>query len=92
MKLNTLKLSALFLISATASFTAISGETTGEYKNLCAMGLALEQQIDTDCSINHTIDGKTYCFGNDAAKVLFLEDSSGNLEKAEAYYDSTETK
>ncbi len=60
----------------------------GEYDNLCAEGLALGQKVKTDCSINETIDGKTYCFGNEVAKTLFMKDPEGNLAKAQAFYSS----
>ena len=32
---------------------------TGEYDNMCTMGLALGKEVKTDCSINETLDGKT---------------------------------
>lgn len=47
---------------------------TGEYDNLCTMGLALGKEVKTDCSVNATIDGKTYCFGNEDAKTIFMKD------------------
>jgi YHS domain-containing protein len=59
---------------------------TGEYDNMCTMGLALGKDIKTDCSINATLEGKTYCFGNEEAKQAFLKDPEGNLAKAQAYY------
>jgi len=42
----------------------------------------------TDCSVNATIKGKTYCFGNEQAKADFMKDPEGNLAKAQAYYQS----
>ena len=51
-------------------------------------GLALGKNVQTDCSVNAVIDGKTYCFGNETAKTLFMKDVAGNLAKAEAYYSS----
>ena len=30
------------------------------------------KEVKTDCSINAKIDGKTYCFGNEAAKAEFM--------------------
>ena len=35
-----------------------------------------------------TLDGKTYCFGNEAAKTEFMKDPKGNLAKAQSYYSS----
>jgi YHS domain-containing protein len=61
---------------------------TGEFDNLCAEGLALGQEVKTDCSINETIDGKTYCFGNETAKMLFMKNPEANLAKAQEYYSS----
>ena len=37
---------------------------TGQYDNMCTMGLAMGKDIKTDCSINGQIGGKTYCFGS----------------------------
>ena len=68
--------------------TAAAAATTGEFDNMCAEGLALGKNIATDCSVNAVIDGKTYCFGNEAAKTLFMKDPQGNLAKAQAYYSS----
>ena len=44
------------------------------------------KDVQTDCSVNTTIAGKTYCFGNEEAKQAFLKDPEGNLAKAQAYY------
>ena len=68
---------------ATTAFGA-----SGEYDELCAMGLALGKDIQTDCSINETINGKKYCFGNETARTIFMKDPEGNLAKAEVYYSS----
>ena len=51
------------------------------------MGLALGKDVQTDCSVNATIDGKTYCLGNEAAKTGFMKDAKGNMAKAEPYYE-----
>jgi hypothetical protein len=68
---------------AAAAFAA-----TGEYDNMCTMGLALGKEVKTDCSINATLQGKMYCFGNEEAKTLFMKDPDGNLAKAAAYMSS----
>jgi hypothetical protein len=59
---------------------------TGEYGNMCTMGLATGQDIQTDCSINSQLQGKTYCFGSKEAMAQFMKDPTGNLAKAQAYY------
>ena len=68
--------------------TAAIAATTGEYGNMCTMGLALSKDVATDCSINSQIDGKTYCFGNQEAMDTFMKDPKANLAKADAYYSS----
>jgi len=72
---------ALFLGFATAAFAA-----SGEYNNMCSMGLALGKDVQTDCSINAQLQGKTYCFGSKEAMAEFMKDPTANLAKAEAYY------
>jgi hypothetical protein len=74
---------AMLLGLGTAAFAA-----TGEYDNMCTMGLALGKDVKTDCSINATLQGKMYCFGNEEAKTMFMKDPEGNLAKAQAYYSS----
>jgi YHS domain-containing protein len=59
---------------------------TGEYDNMCTMGLALGKDVATDCSINAQIGGKTYCFGSEEAMAGFMKDPDGNLAKAQTYY------
>ena len=61
---------------------------TGEFDNMCTQGLAGGKDVKTDCSVNATLDGKTYCFGNEAAKTEFMKDPKGNLAKAQSYYKS----
>jgi YHS domain-containing protein len=72
---------AFLLAMATAALAV-----TGEYDNMCTMGLAMGKDIKTDCSINATIEGKTYCFGSEEAKTEFMKDPKANLAKAQEYY------
>jgi YHS domain-containing protein len=59
---------------------------TGEYGNMCTMGLASGKDIQTDCSVNAQVQGKTYCFGSQSALTQFMADPSGHLAKAQTYY------
>jgi len=59
---------------------------TGEFSNMCTMGLASGKDIQTDCSINAQLQGRTYCFGSKEAMTQFMADPSGNLAKAQTYY------
>jgi YHS domain-containing protein len=61
---------------------------TGEFDNMCTMGLASSKDIQTDCSVNAQLQGKTYCFGSKEAMTQFMADPSGNLAKAQTYYAS----
>jgi YHS domain-containing protein len=62
--------------------------TEGEFDDNCAMGLALGKEIKTDCSVNTVYAGKTYCFGNETAKQLFLKKPDEFLLKAQIFYSS----
>jgi YHS domain-containing protein len=62
------------------------------FDNMCTEGLALHKDINTDCSVNTGIGGKTYCFGSEAAKTEFMKDPNGNMAKAQKYYSSTHKK
>ena len=75
---------ALVLGLATATLAA----TKGEFDNMCSQGLAMGKDVQTDCSVDATIKGKTYCFGNEAAKTEFMKDPKGNLAKTQSYYSS----
>ena len=83
---------ALFLIAAASVLIGASGaiaaETQGEFDNACATSLALEKVYKTDCSINTIYKGKTYCFGGEHSKELFLKNPDGVIERAEAFYAS----
>jgi hypothetical protein len=70
-----------FLLSAATVALAV----TGEYSNLCTMGLALGKDIQTDCSINAQLQGKTYCCSKEAM-AEFMKNPNENLAKAQAYY------
>jgi YHS domain-containing protein len=59
---------------------------TGEYGNMCTMGLAMSKDVPTDCTVNAQLQGKTYCFSSTSALTQFMADPSGNLAKAQAYY------
>ena len=72
---------ALLLGLATAALAV-----TGEFSNMCTMGLASGKDIQTDCSVNAQLQGKTYCFGSKEAMTQFMADPSGNLAKAQTYY------
>jgi YHS domain-containing protein len=63
----------------------VSAASAGEYGNKCATAAALGKEVPTDCKVNLVIKGKTYCFSSESSKSLFLEDTKGNIEKADAF-------
>ena len=82
----TSAMAGAFLLGMATAALAV----TGEYGNMCTMGLATGKQIQTDCSINSQLEGKTYCFGSKEAMTQFMADPSGNLAKAQGYYAKLE--
>lgn len=72
---------ALSLALATGALAA-----TSEFDNMCAEALLSIKEIKTDCSVNTTYKGKTYCFGNEHAKQDFMKDPAANPAKAEQFY------
>ena len=71
-----------FLLGLASAAVAV----TGEFSNMCTMGLATGKDIQTDCSINSQVQGKTYCFGSKEAMAEFMKNPTENLSKAQAYY------
>jgi YHS domain-containing protein len=75
---------AVLLALGVSLASAMDAEFGGE----CVMGLALGKDIKTDCSVNTVYKGKTYCFGNETAKKLFLKRPEDFLLQAQIYYSS----
>jgi YHS domain-containing protein len=72
-----------------ASGLSIAAEPAeGEFDGECVMGLALGKDIKTDCSVSTVYGGKTYCFGNETARELFLKKPEEFLLKAHIFYSS----
>ena len=85
---KTLALAAVVMLGAGAG-AALAVETTeGEFGGECVMGLALGKDIQTDCSVNTAYRGKTYCFGNETARMLFLKRPDDFLLQAHIYHSS----
>ena len=71
-----------FLLGMATAAVAV----TGEFGNMCTMGLATGKDIQTDCSVNAELQGKTYCFGSKEAMAEFMKNPKDNLAKAHTYY------
>jgi YHS domain-containing protein len=86
MRLGLLSAVAIAIVFGSAA-TALA-EPEWEFDGLCTMGLALGKEIKTDCSINAMLDCKTYCFGNEEAKIVFLKKPEQFLDQAAVFYMS----
>jgi YHS domain-containing protein len=63
-----------------------------EFNRECALGLAMQHHVPTDCSVSWTADnGKTYCFSSKDAKSEFLEDVEINRTKAEVFWSQPQS-
>jgi YHS domain-containing protein len=80
----TSALAGAFVLGAATAFAA-----TGQFDNMCSWGLANSKEVKTDCSINASIKGKTYCFSNADAKANFMKNPDANLAAAQAFYSKT---
>ena len=57
-----------------------------QFGGQCAAGLAEGRHVTTNCTFTWTDkDGKVYCFSSESAKVSFLNDPNGNLQKAREF-------
>ena len=78
------RLASAVVLAACAGAAALpvrAGEP--EFGGQCAMGLAEGKRIKTDCHINwQAPDGKTYCFGKEDSKSVFIKDPETNIRKA----------
>jgi YHS domain-containing protein len=79
-----------FLVLALCATTAAASEA--EFGGECVMGLALGKDIKTDCSVTTVYNGRTYCFGNETAKTLFLKKPDEFLLQAHIYYSSKQSE
>ena len=79
---------AILLAAALGLCAGAAHATEAEFGGECVMGLALGKDIKTDCSVNTVYNGKTYCFGNETAKQLFLKKPDEFLLKAQIFYSS----
>jgi YHS domain-containing protein len=67
-------------------FATTAYAATGEFNNQCSWGLANHRHVQTDCTINSSYRGRTYCFGSQEAQTNFMMHPHRNLAKAESFY------
>lgn len=79
------------VIGALTGLTLLSGvavaeEIHGEFGNACVTSLAFGKTYQTDCSVSTVYEGKTYCFGNDHSREVFLKNPDKVLAEALKHY------
>jgi YHS domain-containing protein len=85
--MSTISKSAL-TVALVLGFATTAYAATGQFSNMCSWGLANHKDVATDCSVNTSIKGKTYCFSSQEAKANFMKNPTANLAKAETFYKS----
>jgi YHS domain-containing protein len=85
--MSTISKSAL-AVAFMLGFATTAYAATGQFSNMCSWGLANHKDVPTDCSVNTSIKGKTYCFSSQEAKANFMKNPTANLAKAESFYKS----
>ena len=83
---------AALLLGLSAGAALAEDAAEGEFDGECVMGLALGKDIQTDCSVSTLYKGKTYCFGNETARDLFLKRPEDFLLQAHIYYSSKQAQ
>ena len=88
-----MRMASKYALAATLLFglsLSAAAADDAEFGGECVMGLALGKEIKTDCSVSTVYNGKTYCFGNETAKQLFLKKPDEFLLQAQIFYSSKE--
>lgn len=86
--MRRIALSGIAILVCLASAALAAEPVEREFDGECVMGLALGKEIKTDCSVRTVYEGKTYCFGNETARELFLKKPEEFLLKAHIFYSS----
>ena len=69
-------------------FAGSAYAATGRFDNMCAWGLANHKDVHTNCSVNATTKGNTYCFSSEDAKNQFMKNPESNVANATSFYKS----
>jgi len=61
---------------------------SGEFGNRCTTALGKGVVVQSDCSIQESFKGNTFCFGNEDARTAYLEsqDKQAFIDKAAMFY------
>ncbi len=75
-----------------AAFQADPARYAPQFGGFCAMGVVLEKKLDGDPDAWHIADGKLYLNVNKDVQKKWLQDVSGNNQKAEQIWPSIRNK
>lgn len=77
----------IFNLLAALTLTMFAGlSLAGEFGDHCTTGLANERLVRTNCSIHENFEGKSYCFGSEEARSVFLGNPAETIAKAARFY------
>lgn len=81
MKTLAFAFTSLILVASTVAMS-------GEFGNRCTTGLTKGVVVNSDCSIQESFKGNTFCFGNEEARAVFLasKDQQKFVDKAAMFY------
>ncbi|MEQ1601850.1 MAG: pentapeptide repeat-containing protein [Methylophilaceae bacterium] len=74
------------ILAASLLFSVVNVALAGEFADYCTTGLAHGELKKTNCSVKTDFENKTYCFGNEAAKTLFMQNPQKTISSAAAFY------
>lgn len=79
MRTRNLILPAILLMLSGTSLAA-------EFGDNCTTSLSQGSLFQADCKVSAMHEGKTYCFGSEAAREMFLQDPQSTIMKAQTFY------
>ena len=79
-------------LSIVIGITLSSHGYAGEFNNQCTNGLSQGISFTTNCEINETVAGKTYCFSSESARKTFLANPQQMIDKASDFYKKNSEK
>lgn len=81
MQIRSILLASILAISTSAAFAQIA-DGRNVHNGLCSYALTQGKKVQTDCSINITRQGETYCFHGMKEMSAFASNFDANAKKA----------
>lgn len=74
------------------AFKANPSKYAPAYGGFCAMGVAMEKKLDVDPQLWRVVDGRLYLNVHKEAQTRWLEDVSGNIQRADRIWPRIQDK